>query len=119
MLRSPHGIHRLPDDRWRGRGLIEGITCQQNMAGRVFLCQCREFVHGVSTRLAQPHSNIFGKSTKGFAQMQVRGVNESYQGICFPNFNRSLQSREMPGVVTDTRLDGMTLFVDIARTDHT
>jgi hypothetical protein len=83
ILCRSHGVHRLTDDGWGRRHLIKCVAREQDMAGAGFACQTRKRRQAFCPCLPQPNPYIFGKAAKGFAQMQVGGVQELDQMTYF------------------------------------
>lgn len=77
MIGFPHHIERLPDHLRRRRRLIEGISSKHDMAGYMVLREGRKSWQYLNSCLPQTNPHVFGKATKGFSQMKVRGMNES------------------------------------------
>jgi len=77
MIGSPHHIQCLPDDRWRRCRLVKRVACKQDVAGCVISRQRRQFRQGIGTRLPETNPDVFGKATKRFFEMQIRGMDKS------------------------------------------
>ena len=80
MIGRAHHVQRLSYDCRCGRGLIERVPCQQNMAGPMGARQRGQTRQDIGAGLPEARAHVLGKAPERFAKMQVGGVDEFQHG---------------------------------------